>query len=454
MASRVHRAQPKRRAFAAVLALALLAILTTLAASFAATTNMGMLKSKNIRAATESRLVAEGGISFYAYTLRGVRLTPSCEGAEMMEEIADALAVMLDGTGNLNGVLTSFSAATNTITIPEISLGEQDGSFSATLQLDGDDANTVWLAVTGRRNDTQRTIRLGFTRTQGDRASFDYGIATRGQVVISGQGKVLSANGIPEEASVLSTWSAGGDAFDLAGQARVEGDVYASSDDATVSLSGQVSIGGASGEDAWDHVHIGGGHVEFPEPDPSIFEPYATTDFSESSPPKGTYTNIRILRNTNPTFASKTTLEGVIFVEAPNRVHFSGKATIRGVIATEDARDVAGTSSITFSGQVTSEALGSLAEEVQGVFILAPGFETEFSGQFGTLNGTMAADSFKFSGQAGGIVKGAVIAYSDEQFKYSGQAGLTIDRGGDNSLPPSFVSAGSLQPVATTYRED
>ena len=76
---------------------------------------------------------------------------------------------------------------------------------------------------------------------------------------------------------------------------------------------------------------------------------------------------------------------------------------------------------------------------MKGAFILAPGFTTKFAGNFGTVNGAMAADSFSFTGNAGGTVHGPIVNYSDSVFSLSGNSNLTFDRSDVPAMPPGFV---------------
>jgi hypothetical protein len=73
-----------------------------------------------------------------------------------------------------------------------------------------------------------------------------------------------------------------------------------------------------------------------------------------------------------------------------------------------------------------------------GSFILAPGFGLEFVGNFGTVGGGMAADEFKFTGNAGGLVRGMIINYSDSAFTLTGNSRIRFDRSSSPDIPPGF----------------
>ena len=202
----------------------------------------------------------------------------------------------------------------------------------------------------------------------------------------------------------------------------------------------------------------------FPEVDPTVFEPFATNIVNSSTPTSGnrTFTNIRIKANTNPTFSGNITIKGVVFVETPNKVQFSGNLNFTGVLVTQDAGDnVYTTNTVKFTGNTTSQGVESLPDtaefhdlrQMPGSFLLAPGFGVSFTGNFGTVNGCMAADAFTFTGNAGGLVKGPIINYSDSIFSLTGNSSVTIDRLNTPTEPPGFSSNGSLRADNTTYAE-
>jgi len=441
----------KRAGIAYVISLLLLAVFSSIALAFVSMSDLSAQKARNCREAQTARMAAESGLAYHMYVLSQCR--PTDTGREMIAQLASKLSAKLDGTANMGHRTVAYADGATEIYLPAIPTCDGRGGFSARLSLDESDESLVWLTVDGRCGRVRRIAKLAFQLEKEDKAVFDYGLATRGKVRISGQGNILSANDSLCEASVLSTfYDPSENTFDLSGQVIIEGNIFTSQADAGISIGSKVRVA---------EPHVGVGDVDFPEPNPAIYEPFATNLMSDHSPGKGTYTNIRIPANTNPTFASNTVLRGVIYVEQPNDLKFAGKVTIQGVIVTEDARGSANGGSLDFSGQVTSLAIDTLPDspefaelkQLPGFFLMAPGFDASFSGQFGTINGAMVADSFRFSGQAGGIVEGVVIAYSDESFEYSGQAGITIDRSGSSDLPAGFKIPGKLTPLPDTYRE-
>jgi len=279
---------------------------------------------------------------------------------------------------------------------------------------------------------------------------FDYGIASRGRIIMTGNARVLGVND-PHEADILSATYSTPEAVRLTGNPTIDGDVSTCSPFSYVSITGNPDIGGHTDWDViQDHIHTGIGDVAFPEIDPTVFEPFATNLVDSSTNTNGnrTFENIRIAAGTNPTFSGNTTLRGVVFIEAPNKVRFSGNLDFTGVIVTEDAgEDAYDDNTIRFTGNMTSAGVETLPDapqfaalrEMPGSMLLAPGFGVHFTGNFGTVNGAMAADKFVLTGNSGGIVHGPIISYGDSDFTLTGNAHLAIDRGHYLHAPSGFV---------------
>jgi hypothetical protein len=198
--------------------------------------------------------------------------------------------------------------------------------------------------------------------------------------------------------------------------------------------------------------------------DPTVFQPFAVNivDGNTSTSGNKTFTNIRIKAGTNPTFSGNTTLKGVIFVEQPNRVTFAGNTTMTGMIVTQTAPSNTYTSNtISFTGNTTFSGVENLPDTsdfhvlrtMPGSSILAPGFGLTFTGNFGTVGGCMAADSFSFTGNAGGTIRGGIINYSDSQFSLTGNSSIIVDRSGTPTTPPGFALPSTTKANPDTYLE-
>jgi hypothetical protein len=305
---------------------------------------------------------------------------------------------------------------------------------------------------------------MNFNVAAGTSTIFNYGIATNSAVVMTGNATVTGKNSAAE-ANIFSATSAQ-TAYNLTGNVKIQGDVYATNPAANVSLTGNTSIGGVSGSspNVAAHIHDGVAATSFPAVDPTVFQPFATNIVNSSTRTSGnnTFTNICIKAGTNPTFSGNTTLLGVVFIEQPNKVTFSGNTTLTGVIVTQAApANTYTVNTINFTGNTIFSGVENLPNTapfqtlrtMPGSAILAPGFGLTFTGNFGTVGGCMAADSFTFTGNAGGTVRGGIINYSNSQFTLSGNSSIVIDRSGTPTTPPGFSLPSTTAASPDTYVE-
>jgi len=414
----------------------------------------GLRQSVNQKEAHQARLAAESGAGYLSALIQRIPLSGTNAPIEdinvgLSSTIANA-SVYVQG-----GVLY----------VHPISIENGSGGmFSAQISATG---SNYLLTVTGTSGTTARTVSLELSEQDAmNSAIFDNGFLLGGKLLMTDNAIFQGLNS-PSEARVFTNYIADGEAFDLSGNATLSGDLQAANPDGYASVSNNVSIGGETdySEDGaiWDHIHFGAPFVELPRPDTTIFEPQATTTISGKRAGPLTFTNIRIPANTNPKFTGTINLRGVIYVETPNKIKFGGNVTITGVIVTEDpGPGQIADNSINFTGSTFFYDISDLPDtpehallrSMPGTAILAPGFEVEFAGSFGTTAGTLAAEKFTLSGNSGGTVKGFVVSYSDEPFTMSGDTSLTIDRSSYPTVPPGLESGITvLKPILSTYKE-
>ena len=289
---------------------------------------------------------------------------------------------------------------------------------------------------------------------------FDYGIASRGPVEMSGNSSVCGDLG-----NVLAASYGEDYALEATGVSKIDGSVFLPNSDASVYLYGSIGVGGRlySGQrtitqetvngqpDAYKPFCFGVG-PEFPDIDTSVFRPFATNAISRSTNTTGAaFTNIRVPANTNPTFTS-CTFNGVIFIEQPNVVIFTGNTTITGVVATSPLLP-GWHSDIEFTGNTVAHSVTDLPDDPQfaglrdlpGTFLLAPGFDVRLDDVTISSAGCMAADSFAI-GPIASVAGGPIISYGQGGVQMLGNAMFT--RGSDSytSLPPGFTP----EPAAMT----
>jgi hypothetical protein len=296
----------------------------------------------------------------------------------------------------------------------------------------------------GPKTSVTRGVQIQFSPSAGNNSILNYGVAAHGPVTINGNASITGQTAV--QGSVLSA-TATGTPLTMSGNALITGDFSDTNAGGTMSLSGNTTIAGLKQNDPNfpDHVHKGIPVPPFPTVDTSMYATFATNTFSSSSGTNVTITNATIPPNTNPNFSGNTTIVGVLYVQTPNKVTFSGNVTITGAIVVEN-NPVGTTNSMTFSGNVAATTIDHLdpstfsaAERaLTGSFLLAPSFAVTMSGNFGTVGGSLLADSFNFSGNAGGTVNGSIIALKDVPFSESGNAPFQINEWG-SGIPTGLV---------------
>ncbi|MFW6155337.1 MAG: hypothetical protein ACOC95_08980 [Planctomycetota bacterium] len=437
-----------------------LALFTTLAGAFHAATSMAFQQANSMAGMQRAHLAAESGLAHVLTTLRDVSVAGSQTGEEYLVDCANHLADAMDGTANVdNGEITYDGT---TVRVPRIAVRDTGDAYDAQVVALNDD--NLAITVHGYSGRAARTLYIELATRNRRSAVFDYGIASRSKIVMTGNARVTGVND-PHEADILSATYSDPEAVRLTGNPTIDGDISTCNPLSHVSVTGNPRIGGETNWTAiQDHIHTGIGDVEFPEVDPTVFEPFATTIVDGSTRTGGnrTFENIRIAAGTNPTFSGNITIRGVVFIEAPNEVRFTGNLNFTGVIITEDAgENVYDDNTIRFTGNMSSAGVEDLPNSPQfadlrdmpGSMLLAPGFGVHFTGNFGTVNGALAADKFMMTGNAGGIVHGPIICYSDSDFTLTGNAHFAIDRSQYDGDPPGFAQDSTMTPAPDTYRE-
>jgi Tfp pilus assembly protein PilX len=426
----------KQNGIALIITMVVLAIISALVLSLAAVSAANLQITENRQNASKALASAHSGIEILRHFLNN---TNAEIGSSCISSINDSLICPIHFTPT--GAQIDFDPTT---------IDSADNqSFSAVLsQLD---SNTVSLTVTGSCGNFDKKITVNFDVVSRGNSVFDYGVATRGALQMSGQA-ALSGVDLAVDSSVYIDGQFSGDSFSITNQASVAGNVYIADSSASCSIGGQAKVGGESGAAAQNHVFTGTEPAQFPTPNPSFFESFATGQVitpGTTIPSSAVLNNAKIEPNTNPTFGGHVTINGVLFIKQPNIVTFAGQATVRGIIV-GNGEVGASTSSnkLVFSGQVHCYDISGLegaefdAIKTQtGTFILAPGFSAEFSGQTQITNGAIAASGIRFTGQAGGTINGSIINYSPTQpVILSGQSSLSFHRSGTETSPADFSS--------------
>jgi Tfp pilus assembly protein PilX len=456
-----HPVYQKSKGAVLIVSMIFVLVFSALAVSMAALSGTNVQIADNQCKLDRARSCAESGFDVIRFWLNKVSISGTTSESQRLTAIANSFQNELTDAGITN-LVVSFDGTT--ITIPSVPLDSNNGySFSATIC--ALDVDTLQIDVTGAHDSLTRTIRSHYCFTERAHTVFDFGVATKGPLSLTGNIELEGIN-VNVEASVYIESENSNLALSIIGNSQIAGDVSIVNPIANVDLQGgQAGIGGETGQDAIDnHVDFGVPPSEFPEPVPSQYLSYATNivDVNTDTSADATFENVKILASTNPNFTGHVTLKGVVYIETPNVVTFTGSADVMAIIIGDGSwTDNTGTNQINFLGNVTSLPVSDLPNEEQfeglhdetGTFVMAPGFSTSFGGSFDTLSGAIASNGIEFFGNAGGTINGSVINYSDDQMDLSGNSDLYFNRSGLTEAPAGFIPEIILDYDPSSYNE-
>ena len=445
-------------------------LIATLALGFYATVTTSKSLAQNDQKGARALVAAESGIQFMRLRLARVRIPPQTTAADLLTEVHKDLKADLEATGNLGS--RTVGLANDTISIPAetdqtiaTDLGADNSGFNVTItKVSPTGAGGIVCTITGHcgvgRNHRVRRVHLNFLRQETPSSVFSNAIAAQGRVNIM-KGLIAGVSGVSADtiASVMSARSTA-PAVAISG-GTLGGDIDALGKD-LVSVTGGTVHGSA------DPTFIQNNYVdvvtppEFPYVDTSVFAPYATNTYVSGMT---TLTNTRIPANTGTaasplSFAGGTTVQGILFIDAPNVVRFTGSANIAGMIIFEN-KGTSATNSLTFSGNAQVNPLPAGAQfdalrAITGISILAPTASVTTMGSTDSyLRGNVIVGSFNELGSA--TIKmdaGSIVAMdTGNAVTFNGQTTRFMSTGALN--PPSIGVryTAKFVPDKGTYRE-
>ena len=456
-----------RHGLSSVLAMLYLLLFSTLAVGFYGATTMSAQIARNEQAANQANAAADGGMQFIRYQLGQLIIPPTVTTDQLLSTVATQLGAKLNGTSNMNGHTvqitdgTIYIPAADDWTMVDASVGTkfraaitQSGAFLVA-NIDG----------AGPRSTMMRGIQLQYQKAPRAGAILDYGVASRGTIATGGASYIQGLTD-PTKGSVLSADMTSSTPVVLNGKA-VSGDVSVVNPSATVSVGAGTSVGGTSNPTQIpNHIHIGVPAPTFQWIDTSPFTAYATNTFNPvvMGTNNTTLTDIIIPPNTNPQFSGNATINGVLYIQTPNVVTFKGNATVNGVIVTDNSGTFNATNNkIVFGGTVAATPLSKLPTsnpaydpnlvKLTGSFLLAPNYAVSFSGNFGTIGGSIVAGQVSMTGNATGEVQGSVIGMQDVPMTVGGSADIVIASTGTTNYPTGMSFGNNYTPLPGTYLE-
>jgi len=442
-----------------IISMVMVAIFSAVALGMIKLSNNSVQISYNQHRVNSAFCSAQSGLEVIRHYLNAINVAGDVTASGRLEAVAGEFQSNLNDASIYN-IDISYDSAGNVLTLSPVFLDSQTGEdFSAVLSQPGDDSLSI--EITGRSSGIVRKITGRFDFVPVGHSVFDYGLASKGPLSMTGNVDIEGMNHDVEASVYIESYN---DilALTLNGKSAIAGEVGIVNQLATVDIGNASSISGASGDDAEQYVHIGVPPADFPNPNPAKFESYVETIFDPNTDTTTnmTLTNVRIPANSNPIFSGNVIIEGICFVDTPNVIKFSGNTDITGIIVGNGSLDTESPQNrLELTGSVESHSISELSDDFEalkeegGTFVLAPGFELCFSGDFTTLNGAIAGNGITFSGNAGGTINGSVINYSDVSMTMSGNTNLVFNRSGSDTNPSGFGPSMTLRFCTDSYGE-
>ena len=469
------------RGIALLVTLIFLTLFACLAVWIAASADANLTIAHNRIEGQQALAMAGTGLQLIQKSLSDMPVNGVTDAATMHTAIHDHLAAHLAADSATSPMLTELA---NLITVDppgvtvKITLTRADGrQGTVTLGIwspNAEDGTHVTIKATanfGGELDGVSATRAAFCRmvvlaNGGKTVLSDYGIASLGPVQMKGNAKIFSADANdPADGTVLAATDDPAYAILLQGNVEVAGVAVPYSDIKKIGNSTTILSDPIMGDDVptpvWPTVN---------EESLSCFEPFATNPYIAGAT---ILSNVRIPASTTPRTLSNVTILGVLYIESPNQVTFSGTTQITGVIVAEppseenltankiifgvDDNDILEDDVLTLrSVEALVGAEYDSLKDLNGSFLLAPGFSTEFHGDcnFDMVNGCMVASKFTFKGNPHGTIRGGIVNLNDTVMLLQGNVQLTVDRQHAVGQPAGIVGGPELVRVSNSYREE
>lgn len=468
----IHRQHSRRRAgVTAIIAMMFLALFSVLALGFYATVTTSVQVAKNDRSNSQSLMAAESAARFVRYHLSRVSVTGASPAATFSDLYAK-LGTRLNGQTNLGGFNISQgtdSSGNSVIYVPGLSgstptwisfntgSGASKGRAVLTLR-----NNNIYLKGVGSDGAVSSSAKGVEIQLSPQTASFTMaaaGVVSRGQVALSNGARISGGD-------VFSNANSGTTPLVMSGGARIDQNFAYSANTSSPSITNGATVAGSIIQNAT---------ATFPTVDPSpfaVFVPSSTAPLGpkvigSGSNPGSTavLTNIRVKANSNFSFGNAQVLNGVIYIESPNKVTFGGGAKINGIIVAENGTNPTDCT-ITIGNGVVMKPISTLvpanfaASEhidlllpLNGALILAEKYAVTLQGGTQAFDGAMVADKFNISnGYTGQIRNGVISLGIGQQFTMTGGGRITFV--GGNTAIPGLTGGGTFYNLdPSTYAE-
>jgi Tfp pilus assembly protein PilX len=435
----------------------ILVVISALAVSLAALSGANLQMADKQQEANQAFASTESGLEVMRYWLSRVSVPSSTAPAQYFSTI------LAHAQSDLAANSISNFQVNDDGSIAPVMLNSLTGQdFCGQWSADATNPAIFRVTASGSSGLAARTLAVQFHIVPYHFRIFNYGMATKGPLVLKYNPRFLSAMQ-SWEADIYVESANSLIAVNIGKNATLAGNLEIGNPMATVSCGGTLNMGGTLSHVAEED------RPDFPVPDVRHFRQYATgpvigpaTDLSGAST---AWPNAVITAGTNPTFPGNVTIQGILYVEAPNTVMFSRNTTLQGMIVAEGDVNSPGANKISFgdpldpatpsnfsSGPYPAGAQFDALRSEVGSCILAPGFAVSFYKNFSAINGVIAASGLYFANNASATVKGTLINYSEQPTVVERNINLTFDRTAMVEIPAGFDLYRVLEYDATSYR--
>ena len=434
----------------------LLAIMSALAVCLATASTSNLQVADNHRAANRAFASAESGLEIMRYWLRRVEMPSTTPPEQYFNTVIAMVCDDLQAAGVSNFAVDP-SGRIPTCVLESITGEWFGGQWSA----DPNDPTVLRVTTTGSSPGASRTITVNFSIEPYWFPIFNYGIATKGPLVLPGSSKFVAASE-SWEADVYTESANSLIAVDIGKNATFAGDIDIGNPLASIGNMGALDLGGEV------YSLQEQDRPEFPVPDIQHFRAYATgpvidadTDISGSNI---TLVNAVIAAGTNPKFPGNANIDGILYIEPPNNVTFAGNINLRGIIVAQGDVNDPGSNQINFGDPTTPQVPSNFVsgpyppgEEFDamrcetGSCVLAPGFAVSFWKNISAANGVIAASGLRFDKNANAKVAGTLIDYSEQPTVVNGNINMTFDRASMVEIPAGFDLLRVVEYDPTSY---
>jgi Tfp pilus assembly protein PilX len=477
-----------------------LVLFVTLSLGFYAATSTSVQVASNARHQRDATYAAESALQFVSYHLGSTSLPPAQDllttyvnlCAELRTRVGNTMNVSNGSGGFWTPAVRLAADGTRTFVIPDTStvngkasynwmrLGDDMGKAVIIVKYDlrpnpvdreGPKVPAIVITALGRSNGSTPVYRaLQYDLKAVSQTSTGPFLVPGGAIL--SRSPVTVANGIEVTGNVTAVTGDGRPSLTMSGGAKLTGVFSYVDGQQTPSVSNGAKLG---------PVHVLDEAPPFPTVDTTPFAQFVpavgatgTGVVTQNWVQNTTLTNVRIKANANTTF-NNVTLQGVVYVESPNKVSFGGSVEVNGVIVTDNnpavpynptqrnnvitvdnsarlygvgevdmtkvpTNQLANVNSLK---QLFASAQGVPVAQVTGSLLLAPNYRLVFAGGTRTYEATMVGAEYDISNGYRGNFNGALINLGTTLLDLSGGAKLTFS-GSDRNYPGLVTTTSNL----------